>query len=265
MKHDWEEQDGSSLLLALSHCTNLETLTLNFASSEWSCAKGSKAVILPKLREFKFAKPQEDSLKFLNFINTPRLAHLDVFLRHPIKHHTLSSFITRQADRSQDTGGLAVSLQVSFYAGDPGDEIDNGDEWDTHFEEWDIPRFIRKIPNITHLTLSNCIPAPKDRKNEDDFFGYLGCWDPETLPHLRHLKILHFPPTYPLISVEMFAEGRQLDSLVVKYDSVRLPDSCEGEAAQLAEKMRLERHPLDITYPKICNNTDLQDMYFKSR
>ncbi|KAJ2919380.1 hypothetical protein MD484_g1012, partial [Candolleomyces efflorescens] len=222
----WSEFDATMLLNALPHCANLDTLVLNFGDCSWSCKDGPKAVLLPKLRELQLTEC-EDSLKFLNFIDAPRLVCLNLHIGTATRPDDLSSFITKQFARSQ--GALYVTLRV----------------FRSFFSNWDIPDFLQHVPHIARLILDGCVSMPEDEE-DPDFFQDLNSYCKHSLSDLKVLEIFGLPREFPIGWVEDYIFSRRkeraddgLKTVVVKYDPDGMSDSESGSVKSLKPVKRI--------------------------
>jgi hypothetical protein len=248
LKWEWYPHDGKALLTALAHCASLETLAVNFESGKWHCTDRSKVVKLPKLRKLKLVEPQQDSIEFLDFIDTPALTHMDIHLDEEVKPDTLNSFIAKQSTISQGIGHIRVSCMGGG---------------------WDICEFLQQVPHVTHLTLDCCIMPPdglgRPVTNGPDLFHRLS-YAKNTLPHLKVLEIFDLSPELSLSWLEDYINSRReeyaddgLKTVVVRFDPIWVPDSCTESSLYSIEVMRGVGLSVCVEFPEIFR-TDLLDI-----
>lgn len=223
----FSEISSSSIFSSLQHCTNLETLTLDFASSAISHPDSDAAryrftkteVILPKLRSLSLPQFNGGYLDTMKILKMPVLQELSVSFEleravSRIKRYELES---HSAPCQWDEAPGAKDL-IEFVHGDPGTESQlrflhiKAMVLHTNF----LYHLLRDLRFLTHMKLEwveFCSNEP------DGSFTNLMTHAPPCLPDLKVIELLDLKHsrTFKIPSLRALARERNIE-LTVSYD-----------------------------------------------
>ncbi|RXW23708.1 hypothetical protein EST38_g2144 [Candolleomyces aberdarensis] len=177
---DWEQ---TTILSVLRHCTNVETLTIDFYGSNISHPDDSDplaghilsgGLLLPNVRTLRLQRMPSSSTIF-QYIKTPSLINFNlnfggIWLNEIRFADRLKSFVKEQ---SSCEGSLrSISLQ------------------NVGFKSRQLESILRNLPFVTHVTLDNLYLEP----GGNNIFFTLGQGAAEFLPNLEVLELLEMSP-----------------------------------------------------------------------
>ncbi|KAJ2914140.1 hypothetical protein MD484_g6260, partial [Candolleomyces efflorescens] len=174
---DW---DGTQWLqTVLSHCDNLETLTINFMAASWAYPPNDpgSGILLPKVRTLRLQHLWMSSTDILRSLKAPKLVELDVeFADDPDLEGKWvnSQFLLSLINRSKCDATLRT-LHLR-YARIRSEELANA---------------LGSVPLLTHLSLEGIIMEPG--ASFVDAFG-TSLSRRRVLPKLETLELLRLPP-----------------------------------------------------------------------
>ncbi|KAJ2930129.1 hypothetical protein H1R20_g6939, partial [Candolleomyces eurysporus] len=193
---DWEQ---ATILFVLRHCTNVETLTIDFYGSNISRPEDSDplagqilsgGLLLPNVRTLRLQSMPSSSTIF-QCIKTPSLINLNlnfggIWLNEVRFADRLKSFVKEQ---SSCEGSLS---SISFQ--------------NVGLNSHELQSILRNLPFVTRVTLDNLRLKP----GGNDIFFTLGRRGAEFLPNIEVLELLEMlPEDAPLKHLALFLAFRR--------------------------------------------------------